>query len=214
MLLRGVISSGFEYVASIRDNDSLLSLIKILDLPYIAFFGSSNAGKSSLISSLCSSANLSFSSKRPGKTKEILLFTSKNPFFHKKSFFVDFPGYGYAKASNETLEKWEIIPKFIESANIKKSYILIPSEKDLSPNDLSIIEMIQDRPFTVILTKCDKNSLENITKQQSMIYNRLMPYKNFTRKVFLTSTKSKKGMDNEKIIEEIFDIFKKHINSM
>ncbi len=64
------------------------------DLPHIAFFGRSNAGKSSLINSLTGEKNLVKVSKLPGKTREANFFRINDAFY-----LVDFPGYGYAKLS-------------------------------------------------------------------------------------------------------------------
>ncbi|MFA7385930.1 MAG: ribosome biogenesis GTP-binding protein YihA/YsxC, partial [Candidatus Paceibacterota bacterium] len=64
------------------------------NLPHIAFFGRSNAGKSSVINSLSGKKDLVKTSKLPGKTREANFFKINNSFY-----FVDFPGYGYAKRS-------------------------------------------------------------------------------------------------------------------
>jgi GTP-binding protein len=212
--VKEILSKGFEYHASIYSINAISSVSKTLDLPHISFFGASNAGKSSLISNLCGIKNLSFSSKTPGKTKEIILFTSKHPFFHKKSFLVDFPGYGYAKASNSTLKQWEAIPEFVNQANIKKSYILIPAQKELLINDISLINILQNKQFCIVLTKCDKSPVDEISHKQELIHKYLRKYPNFTGQVFLTSTKTMKNMQNTQIIQEIFDIFKNHINGI
>ncbi len=209
-----IISKGFEYFQSIYSKTAVESYSKYFDLPHIAFFGASNAGKSSLISSLCGVKNLSFSSKTPGKTKEILLFTSKHPFFHKKSFFVDFPGYGYAKVANSTLQQWEAIPEFINYVDIKKSYILIPVQKGLSDSDIEMINFLMRKQFCIILTKCEKASTQTIVETQEKIALTLKDYRNFTGQVFVTSAKSANGMQNAEIIQEIFDIFKRHINKI
>ena len=64
------------------------------NLPHVAFFGRSNAGKSSVINSLVGKKNLVKTSKIPGKTREANFFKINDSFY-----FVDFPGYGYAKRS-------------------------------------------------------------------------------------------------------------------
>lgn len=212
MLLSQIIAKGFEYYMSFHSQDSLKNLESTSDLPHIGFFGASNAGKSSLISSLCNQKNLAFSSKTPGKTKEIITFTPKHEFFHKKSFFVDFPGYGYAKASNKTLEQFQVIPTFIENVNLDKSYILIPIEKSFSENDHLMINSLQKKQFCVVLTKCEKSHDNEIVNKKSLIKKELSQYGNFTGQIFITSSKVKKNMQNNIIMQEIFDIFKRHIN--
>jgi GTP-binding protein len=209
-----ILLKGFEYFQSLYSKTAVENYSKYFDLPHIAFFGASNAGKSSLISSLCGVKHLSFSSKKPGKTKEILLFTSKHPFFHKKSFFVDFPGYGYAKVANSTLEQWEAIPEFINHVNIQKSYILIPVQKGISDNDIQMINFLMRKQFSIILTKCEKTPIEAIVTMQTQITKTLQNYRNFTGQVFVTSAKSAKEMQNAEIVQEIFDIFKRYINGI
>ena len=68
--------------------------------PQVAFIGRSNAGKSSLLNSLCKSKKLAITSKTPGRTREINVFLVNGT-----HYFMDLPGYGYAKASGETIQK-------------------------------------------------------------------------------------------------------------
>lgn len=211
---KDILPKGFEYFLSLYSKSSVQSYSKYFDLPHIAFFGASNAGKSSLISNLCGVKNLSFSSKQPGKTTEILLFTPKHPFFHKKAFFTDFPGYGYAKVSNQTIEQWEAIPEFITQVNIEKSYILIPIQKGISANDIQMIDFLAKKQFCIVLTKCEKSLSEDIVQIKNKIATTLESYGNFTGQIFVTSAKSQKGMQNAEIIQEIFDIFKRYINGI
>ena len=211
MLFSQIVAKGFEYCCSLASSNHF-SIQKTKDLPHIGFFGSSNAGKSSLISSLCNQKNLAFSSKRPGKTTEIVTFTPKHPFFHKKSFFVDFPGYGFAKVSNQQLETFEFIPEFIEMVNLEKAYILIPIQKPFSKNDISMIDLLGHKQFAIVLTKCEKYKMEEIEKRKLKILQELEHYGNFTRQIFITSAKKK--IENDDIMKEIFDIFKRYINQV
>jgi GTP-binding protein len=204
-----IISQGFEYCISVF---GISSIPKTKDLPHVAFFGSSNVGKSSLISNLCKTKRLSFSSKTPGKTTEILLFTPKHPFFHKKAFFVDFPGYGYAKVQNSTLAQWEFIPQFILETNIVQSFILIPFQKPIMQNDIDLVSILNHKQFAIIITKCEKLSQEKLDEKKQEVEAVFSRFPNFTRQVFCTSVKTK-NLDNEKISKEIFDIFKIHLNN-
>ena len=214
MTLDQIISKGFSYLYSIWSKESIKTIEKTIDLPHIAFFGASNAGKSSLISNICRTKNLAFSSKTPGKTKEIIIFTPNHQFFHKKSFLVDFPGYGYAKVGNEIINQWEAIPEFIKLANICKSYLLIPIEKPLQEHDLQLIEMLQYKTFAIILTKCDKISTTTALEKKEDMKNKLKNFSNFTGQVFLCSVKNSKIKENIEISQEIFDILKNGINKL
>ena len=70
-------------------------------LPEFAFAGKSNVGKSSLINSLINRKSLARTSAQPGKTQTINFYNVE-----EQLYFVDLPGYGYAKVSQETKEKW------------------------------------------------------------------------------------------------------------
>ena len=74
-------------------------------LPEVAFFGRSNVGKSSLLNSITNKNKLAYTSKNPGRTRELNFFSKSN---NSKSLIniVDMPGYGYAKASKEEIDKW------------------------------------------------------------------------------------------------------------
>lgn len=214
MTLDQIISKGFTYLYSLWSKESISTIEKTLDLPHIAFFGASNAGKSSLISNICRKKNLAFSSKTPGKTKEIILFTPNHPFFHKKSFLVDFPGYGYAKVANSTISQWEAIPEFISQVNIVKSYILLPVEKPIQEHDLMLMDMLGYKTFAIVLTKCDRIPWEQVKQKQEEVRKQLKHCSNFTGQIFLFSVKTIKNKENLEISQEIFDIFKNHINGI
>ena len=75
-------------------------------LPEFVFYGRSNVGKSSLINMLVNNKNLSKISSKPGKTKLINHFI-----VNKKIYFVDLPGYGWAKTSKKDRKKWDNMTK-------------------------------------------------------------------------------------------------------
>jgi GTP-binding protein len=85
-----------EFIKGMRGTDEFLES----DILQIAFYGRSNAGKSSSINALLGRNNLVKSSSTPGKTKELNLFEINETFF-----IVDLPGYGYAKISQTEREK-------------------------------------------------------------------------------------------------------------
>ena len=79
----------------------LFEQIPSLNCQEIAFVGASNSGKSSAINLLANNKKLSYTSKKPGKTK---LF---NYFKKDKNFIVDFPGYGFANISKSQIKSWQ-----------------------------------------------------------------------------------------------------------
>src|SRR3989338_1650650 len=102
--------------------------------PQIAFIGRSNSGKSSLINSLTNQKKLARTSPLPGRTQEINLF-----FINRDTYFLDLPGYGYAKVSKDDRE-WlqKVIQWYLfKSEYVQKKIVLIldakvgPTDKDL-----------------------------------------------------------------------------------
>ena len=136
--------------------------------PEIAFIGKSNVGKSSLINNLCNK-KLAETSSIPGKTQLINFFL-----INDSIYFVDFPGYGYAKVSKSNQNKW---PRLIESYLQKRDQLKIiiflldirriPNEQDKIINtwikNLNYVEVIY------ILTKIDKLSKNEVKKQKIKI---------------------------------------------
>jgi len=124
--------------------------------PHFAFVGRSNVGKSSVINALLGRKNLARSSSSPGKTREINFFL-----VNEKFYFVDLPGYGYAKVSDKEKEKlvkhiaWYL---FESGAPISIVFILIDAFVGPTERDMEMIKALtQDKvPFVVIGNKIDK----------------------------------------------------------
>ncbi len=153
-----------EFVKSVASADKLGEF----DLPQFAFVGRSNVGKSSLLNGLCNRLKLAKTSSTPGRTRLVNIFKINNQFY-----FVDLPGYGYAKASKEAQKNWQkLIGTYLEfSHNLKRVFVLLdcrhkPTEKDLQMLDYLYAFQI---PFSVILTKTDKLSKMELQKNKKMI---------------------------------------------
>ena len=129
--------------------------------PEVAFIGRSNVGKSSLINALLGKKNLARISSSPGKTRGINYYL-----VDQKYFFVDLPGYGFAKLSKNERLKWQrLIETYLtESKMLKLIALLIDSRHDLMENDLEMARWLQyhERPFCILLTKTDKISKNNL----------------------------------------------------
>ncbi|OHD14135.1 MAG: hypothetical protein A2086_00260 [Spirochaetes bacterium GWD1_27_9] len=139
-----------------------------LKLPELAFVGRSNVGKSSLINDL-SSKKVSFTSQTPGKTRLINYFL-----VNEKFYFVDLPGYGYAKVSKSQKNLWEEhIEKYLETSNnLKTIFFLldirrIPNEQDKILSNW--FKKLPDVEVFYILTKSDKFSKQQRQKQKIQI---------------------------------------------
>ncbi len=132
--------------------------------PEIAFLGRSNVGKSSLINAVLGQKNLARTSSSPGKTRGINYFLVDG-----KYFFVDLPGYGFAKLSKTERLKWQklIETYLLESKMLKILCLLIDSRHDIMENDAQMAEWLQyhERPFFIALTKTDKISKNELTKK-------------------------------------------------
>jgi GTP-binding protein len=131
-------------------------------LPQIAFCGRSNVGKSSLINSLLNRRNLAKTSNSPGKTRLLNFFRlvpteSKPPFY-----FVDLPGYGYAKVSQQEREHWrQLIENYFQKSKELRGVIaLIDSRHGPLESDLELLAWLADlrQRVVVVATKADKLS--------------------------------------------------------
>lgn len=124
-------------------------------LPEVAFAGKSNVGKSSLINGLLNRKALARTSSSPGKTQTINFYN-----INKELYFVDLPGYGYAKVSQDVREKWgKMIERYLyTSQQLKTVFLLIDIRHDPGANDKIMYDWIVKNGYTpvIIATKFDK----------------------------------------------------------
>ena len=126
-------------------------------LPEFAFIGRSNVGKSSLINMLTGNSRLAMTSSTPGKTKLI------NHFIVNDSWYlVDLPGYGYARMSQKAREDLRLMINdyILGSEEMVCLFVLVDSRFDITKTDLDFIAGLGENgvPFSIIFTKCDKQS--------------------------------------------------------
>ena len=109
-------------------------------LPELAFAGRSNVGKSSLINKLLNRKSLARTSSQPGKTQTINFYRINQAFY-----FVDLPGYGYAKVSKEIKEKWgRMIERYLQtSAQLKNIFLLLDIRHAPTENDRQMYAWIR-----------------------------------------------------------------------
>lgn len=124
-------------------------------LPEIALAGRSNVGKSSFINKLIQRKSLARTSSKPGKT-QTLNFYQINEWF----YFVDVPGYGYAKISKSERKKWgEMIEEYFETRELLKAAVLVvDSRHEPSQGDIQMYDYLKyhEHPVIIIATKIDK----------------------------------------------------------
>ena len=137
-------------------------------LPEFAFAGKSNVGKSSLINALINRKALARTSAQPGKTQTINFYNVE-----EQLYFVDLPGYGYAKVSQEIKEKWgKMIEKYLQkSKQLKLVFLLIDIRHEPSANDKNMYEWIEYNGFEpiIIATKLDKINRSQVAKHVKML---------------------------------------------
>lgn len=140
--------------------------------PEVAFLGRSNVGKSSLLNSLLGRKGLARTSNTPGRTQSINYFLINDAFY-----FVDLPGYGYAKVSKSMRADWGEMARnyltdrpelvlFIQLVDVRHD----PSELDRQLNDWLVVN---EKHHVVVATKSDKLSSNQLQKQLNAIKRQL-----------------------------------------
>ncbi len=169
--------------------------------PEIAFAGKSNVGKSSLINALMNRKSYARTSAQPGKTQTINFYN-----INEELYFVDLPGYGYAKVSKEEKAKWgKMIEKYLKrSKTLQAVFLLIDIRHEPSANDRQMYEWILSNGFhpIIIATKADKINRSQLQKHIKMIRTGLEVEKDTILIPF--SAQSKQGREEiYQLIEEL-----------
>ena len=141
-------------------------------LPEVAFAGKSNVGKSSLINTLMNRKSLARTSSEPGKTQTINFYN-----INGEMYFVDLPGYGYAKVSEAEKKRWgKMIEDYLNSSEmLRVVFLLIDIRHKPSANDKQMYEWIEYVGFepVIIATKSDKIKRSQLEKHIKMIRDEL-----------------------------------------
>lgn len=157
----------------IRDAQFIISAVKPDqypegDLPEIAMAGRSNVGKSSLINKLLNRRNLARRSATPGKTQQLNYFMINNEFY-----FVDFPGYGFAKVPVAVKQQWgKMITKYLDIRdNLKLVLQLVDIRHEPSRDDVEFYQYLKasGRDHAIVVTKADKISRGQYQKHLKVI---------------------------------------------
>ncbi len=124
-------------------------------LPEIAFLGRSNVGKSSLINALTGQRRLAFTSNTPGRTQTINFYRIDGTFY-----FVDLPGYGYARVPQHLTREWKnLIEQYLQNReSLKASCLILDVRRGWTEKDLDLKRWLEHygRHYLVIATKTDK----------------------------------------------------------
>ena len=146
----------------------ITSVLPENDKVEIAFAGRSNVGKSSLINALMNRKAYARTSSQPGKTQTINFYN-----INEALYFVDLPGYGFAKVSKDTVAKWgKMIEKYLHTSKmLKHVFLLVDIRHEPSANDVNMYDWIKYQGFTpvVIATKADKLKRSQVPKQIKLV---------------------------------------------
>lgn len=160
--------------------------------PEVAFAGRSNVGKSSLLNALAGRRALARTSRTPGKTREFNYYL-----VNESLYFVDLPGFGYAKVSKRERAHWaRLIERYIAERHMLRLIVhLVDSRRELGELDRNFIELMRggDVPYAIALTKCDKLSGNDRVKTELRMHETLSTF-GLEIPVFLTSSQTKRGL--------------------
>lgn len=173
---------------NIKSAEFVKSAVKVKDYPNavsgeIAFAGRSNVGKSSLINAILNRRQLAKTGSTPGKTRTINFFLIDEDFY-----FVDLPGYGYAKVSRTMRQSWSImVENYLKAERpIKALVLIIDIRRDPGDYEMTLVEWLNYYriPVVIVLTKADKLSgnkravrvreiarLLNIEKEEAVLFS-------------------------------------------
>ena len=146
----------------------ITSTLPINDKPEFAFAGKSNVGKSSLINALMNRKAYARTSAQPGKTQTINLYNINDALY-----YVDLPGYGYAKVSQGEKEKWgKMVERYLHrSKQLRQVFLLVDIRHEPGANDRQMYDWILHNGYrpAVIATKLDKINRSQVQKQIKLV---------------------------------------------
>ncbi len=136
-------------------------------LPEIAFAGKSNVGKSSVINRILNRKNFARVGEKPGKTIHVNYFT-----IDKCCYFVDLPGYGYAKVSQQEKERWgKLMENYFAAQRIDLGVLIVDARHAPTNNDITMANWFIESgcPFLVVANKLDKLKKSEIEPNMARI---------------------------------------------
>lgn len=136
-------------------------------LPEIAFAGKSNVGKSSVINRILQRKNFARVGEKPGKTIHVNYFT-----IDQKCYFVDLPGYGYAKVSQAEKDRWgKLMESYFAANRIDLGVMIVDARHAPTNNDITMARWFLDSgcPFVVVANKLDKVKKSQILGNMEVI---------------------------------------------
>ena len=168
-------------------------------LPEIAFAGKSNVGKSSVINRILQRKNFARVGEKPGKTIHVNYFT-----IDSKCYFVDLPGYGYAKVSQAEKDRWgKLMESYFAANRIDLGVMIVDARHAPTNNDITMARWFLDSgcPFVVVANKLDKVKKSQIEGNMEVIRQDLELPENCPVIPF----SAEKGTGKDELLSKIFE---------
>ena len=168
------------------------------ELPNIVFSGKSNVGKSSVINRLLNRKNFARVGQSPGKTIHVNYFLIDG-----KAYFVDLPGYGYAKVSIKERERWgKLMERFFATEGlIDLGVMIVDSRHKPTADDVTMAQWFKSTqcPMVVVANKCDKLKKSEVEPNMALIRETL----ELPDEVVLIPFSAEKGNGKDALMAEI-----------
>ena len=171
-------------------------------LPEIAFAGKSNVGKSSVINRILQRKNFARVGEKPGKTIHVNYFTIDN-----SCYFVDLPGYGYAKVSQKEKERWgRLMEDYFAADRIDLGVLIVDARHAPTANDIVMANWFIESgcPFVVVANKLDKLKKSELIPNIERIHDVL----NLPEQCIVIPFSAEKGTGREDLIHQILNTVK------
>lgn len=171
-------------------------------LPEIAFAGKSNVGKSSVINRILQRKNFARVGEKPGKTIHVNYFV-----IDKTCYFVDLPGYGYAKVSQQEKDRWgKLMESYFAAQRIDLGVMIVDARHAPTNNDITMANWFLESgcPFVVVANKLDKLKKSELIPNMERIRQDLELPENCPVIPF----SAEKGTGREELVHFILDAIK------
>ena len=171
-------------------------------LPEIAFAGKSNVGKSSVINRLLQRKNFARVGDKPGKTVHVNYFV-----IDRKCYFVDLPGYGFAKVSQQEKQRWgKLMEDYFASSRIDLGVLIVDYRHPPTNNDITMANWFLESgcPFVVVANKMDKLRKSELSPNLETICRDL----NLPENCHVIPFSAEKGDGREELVRHILHAVK------